>query len=95
MARLGGDEFVLPIRPATIQESRHGVDRVLRSVARPYKLGISIGSGIGIGICVITITASSGATTFPINHADADTLLRHADHAIYAAKQSGRNGKLF
>ena len=87
VARLNGDEFVLPIRTATIQESRHWVDRVLRSKAKPHKLGI--------GLCVITVTASSGATTFPMNHADADTLLRHADNAMYGAKQSGRNAHLF
>jgi diguanylate cyclase (GGDEF)-like protein/PAS domain S-box-containing protein len=87
VARLGGDEFVLLIRTATIEESRHAVDRVLRSVAKPYNLGI--GNGL------VTITASIGATVFPMDHADADTLMRHADHAMYGAKQSGRNGYLF
>jgi diguanylate cyclase (GGDEF)-like protein/PAS domain S-box-containing protein len=87
VARLGGDEFVLLIRTATIEESRHAVDRVLRSVAQPYNLGLGTG--------VVSITASIGATVFPMDHADADTLLRHADHAMYGAKQSGRNGYLF
>ena len=87
VARLGGDEFVLLIRTATMEESRHAVDRVLRSVAKPYNLGIGNG--------MVTITASIGATVFPMDHADADTLMRHADHAMYGAKQSGRNGYLF
>ena len=87
VSRLGGDEFVLLIRTATIEESRHAVDRVLRSVAQPYNLGIGNG--------MVSITASIGATVFPMDHADADTLLRHADHAMYGAKQSGRNGYLF
>ena len=87
VARLGGDEFVLLIRTATVEESRHAVDRVLRSVAKPYNLGPGHG--------VVSITASIGATVFPLDHADADTLLRHADHAMYGAKQSGRNGYLF
>ena len=87
VARLGGDEFVLLIRSATIEESRHAVDRVLRSVAKPYNLGLSHG--------MVNITASIGATVFPLDDADADTLLRHADHAMYGAKQSGRNGYLF
>ena len=41
------------------------------------------------------MTASVGATVFPIDHSDPDTLLRHADHAMYSAKQAGRNGYLF
>jgi len=43
----------------------------------------------------VQITASLGATVYPIDRSDADTLLRHADHAMYGAKQSGRNGYLF
>jgi len=36
------------------------------------------------------ITASVGATVYPLDASDADTLLRHADHAMYGGKQSGR-----
>jgi EAL domain-containing protein (putative c-di-GMP-specific phosphodiesterase class I) len=43
----------------------------------------------------VLVTASMGATVYPIDRSDADTLLRHADHAMYGAKQSGRNGYLF
>jgi len=39
----------------------------------------------------ITVSASLGITLFPNDAADADTLLRHADQAMYIAKQSGKN----
>jgi diguanylate cyclase (GGDEF)-like protein/PAS domain S-box-containing protein len=86
VARLGGDEFVLLLRTATLEEGRHAVERVMRNVSQPY--------GLGVG-GPVQVTASIGATVYPIDRADADTLLRHADHAMYGAKQAGRNGYLF
>jgi EAL domain-containing protein (putative c-di-GMP-specific phosphodiesterase class I) len=43
----------------------------------------------------VQVTASMGLTVYPIDRSDADTLLRHADHAMYGAKQKGRNGYEF
>ncbi|HKX40926.1 MAG TPA: EAL domain-containing protein, partial [Burkholderiaceae bacterium] len=87
VARIGGDEFVLLLRTATLDESRHAVERVLHQICQPYALGA--------GTAPTLITASIGATVFPLDGADAETLLRHADHAMYGAKQAGRNGYLF
>ncbi|MBC8058970.1 MAG: EAL domain-containing protein [Rhizobiales bacterium] len=87
VARIGGDEFVLLLRTATLEESRHAVERVLNQVCQPYALGVGAGP--------VMVTASIGATVFPLDGADAETLLRHADHAMYGAKQAGRNGYLF
>jgi len=86
-ARLGGDEFVLLLRAGTLEEARLAVERVLRVVAQPYFIDPA-GEAL-------QVTASMGATVYPIDRSDADTLLRHADHAMYGAKQSGRNGYLF
>ncbi len=86
-ARLGGDEFVLLLRAGTVDEARSAVDRVLRLVAQP----IVVRPGAEPEI----VTASVGATVYPLDSSDADTLLRHADHAMYGVKQSGRNGFLF
>ncbi len=86
-ARIGGDEFVLLLRTSTLEESRHAVERVLAQVCQPY--------GLGVGAGPVMVTASIGATVFPLDGADAETLLRHADHAMYGAKQAGRNGYLF
>jgi len=86
-ARLGGDEFVLLLRAGTVDEARSAVERVLRVVAQPITL--RPGSEPEV------VTASVGATVYPLDASDADTLLRHADHAMYGVKQSGRNGFLF
>ena len=86
-ARLGGDEFVLLLRAGTLDEARLAVERVLRVVSQPYVVDPASEP--------VQVTASMGATIYPNDHSDADTLLRHADHAMYGAKQSGRNGYLF
>ncbi len=86
-ARLGGDEFVLLLRAGTVDEARSAVERVLRVVALPVV--------VRDGAAPEIVTASVGATVYPLDASDADTLLRHADHAMYGVKQSGRNGFLF
>jgi diguanylate cyclase (GGDEF)-like protein/PAS domain S-box-containing protein len=86
-ARLGGDEFVLLLRAGTLEEARLAVERVLRVVSQPYVVDAAQDA--------VQVTASMGATVYPLDKSDADTLLRHADHAMYGAKQSGRNGYLF
>jgi len=87
VARLGGDEFGMLLRAGTLEQARLAVERLLQVVARPYVIDPAADA--------VTITASVGATVYPIDSSDADTLLRHADHAMYGAKQSGRNGYLF
>ncbi len=86
-ARLGGDEFVLLLRAGTLEEARLAVERVLRVVSQPYVVDPAQDA--------VQVTSSMGATVYPIDRSDADTLLRHADHAMYGAKQAGRNGYLF
>jgi diguanylate cyclase (GGDEF)-like protein/PAS domain S-box-containing protein len=85
-ARLGGDEFVLLLRAGTLEEARLAVERVLRVVSQPYLVDPAQEP--------VQVTASMGATVYPVDRSDADTLLRHADHAMYGAKQAGRNGYL-
>ena len=86
-ARPGGDEFVLLLRARSMDEARLAIERVLRVVAQPYAVDPAREPA--------HITASLGATVYPIDRSDADTLLRHADHAMYGAKQSGRNAYRF
>lgn len=86
-ARAGGDEFVLLLRARSMDEARLAVERVLRVLAQPYAIDPTRGAA--------RVTASLGATVYPLDRSDPDTLLRHADHAMYGAKQSGRNGYRF
>lgn len=86
VARLGGDEFVLLLRARSVDEAKMALERVLEVISRPYMLGRAAPR---------SLTASIGATVYPIDRADADTLLRHADHAMYGAKQAGRGRVLF
>ncbi|ALI05693.1 MULTISPECIES: bifunctional diguanylate cyclase/phosphodiesterase [Pseudomonas] len=82
VARLGGDEFVLVLRHVRGMEELHAaLNRVLIAVSMPYAID---GKDI-------KVFASIGVTLFPWDNEDAETLLRHADQAMYVAKQSGRN----
>ncbi|MDT8904489.1 MULTISPECIES: putative bifunctional diguanylate cyclase/phosphodiesterase [Pseudomonas] len=82
VARLAGDEFVLVLRHVRGMDELHGaLNRVLIAVSAPYVIdGKSI-----------KVFASIGVTLYPCDDEDAETLLRHADQAMYVAKQSGRN----
>ncbi|MDO8989583.1 MAG: PAS domain S-box protein [Sideroxyarcus sp.] len=83
VARLGGDEFVVLLSGlADEEECRTALDRVLQTVSAPYAVGDSEQS---------TVSASIGVTLYPNDEVDPDTLMRHADHAMYAAKQAGKN----
>ena len=80
-ARLGGDEFVLLLHADDFGDCEAALLRVLASVASDF---IIDGHHVAI-------SASIGVTLFPYDNADPEVLLRHADQAMYVAKQSGRN----
>jgi diguanylate cyclase (GGDEF)-like protein/PAS domain S-box-containing protein len=82
VARLGGDEFAVIM--ADLKEAK-GMEIAL------CRLRDQLGMPYLIGGHEITITASMGATVYPEDNDDADTLLRHANQAMVEAKQSGRN----
>ena len=87
LARLGGDEFVLLLTELhSTQECTQVLDRVLAAARLPVSLGEGPGSGPQVAL-----SASIGVTLFPGDQADPDTLLRHADQAMFQAKDAGRN----
>jgi len=82
LSRLGGDEFVI----------------LLDTVSSPEECSLILErllSAIGVHRQIdehdIVISASIGVSLYPLDHSDADTLLRHADNAMYQAKEHGKN----
>lgn len=86
VARLGGDEF------AVILPDLESPDAA-RVVAQ--KMLAAIGAPLMLGAQEIYVSASIGITVYPPDAADADTLVRYADVAMYRAKSAGRNGYQF
>ena len=82
LARLGGDEFVLLINDITgAQDAEVVARKVLSQVAMPTRLsGLEVHVSPSVGICVC-----------PDDGSDAESLLQHADAAMYHAKKKGRN----
>ncbi len=78
VARLSGDEFVAILRDV---ESEQVYQRMLDALARP----------ISHDGRLLRLSASMGITLYPQDPSDRDILIRHADQAMYAAKEAGRN----
>lgn len=82
LARIGGDEFVLLFGElAHLEETETVLARVLAEVNLPVQ----------ISDASVRVSASIGFTLYPDDAADAETLLCHADAALYQAKESGKN----
>ena len=86
MARLGGDEFgiVLPDLPDE-QTAVRVAGRLLEELEHP----------ITVEGLALDISGSVGIALFPSQASDAETLLRRADVAMYAAKESGGGFELY
>lgn len=87
ISRIGGDEFVivlLDIRDA--DECEHIIRKVLKSIEKPFRLKNKKS---------VNVTASIGVTIYPQDNSDAEELLRHADQAMYLAKEKGKNRYCF
>ncbi|GAA6153646.1 bifunctional diguanylate cyclase/phosphodiesterase [Pseudoteredinibacter isoporae] len=82
LSRRSGDEFTLI---ATQIKSAKCVEIVARKIIEELKLPICISGN------QIYVTASIGITLFPDDANCAETLLKNADQAMYAAKELGRN----
>ncbi|OJX34057.1 MAG: GGDEF domain-containing protein [Burkholderiales bacterium 68-12] len=80
VARLGADEFALVLAPlATPEEATAVADQLLHAMQTPCVLGAH----------TVTLSLSIGISLFPEDGSSGDALLRHADAAMYHAKQTG------
>ncbi|WP_251978454.1 putative bifunctional diguanylate cyclase/phosphodiesterase [Salinicola avicenniae] len=82
IARWGGDEFVVVI---DIDDDAQLADRIA------HRLLEALSQPMVIGGHQISVTASIGIVHAPADGSDSDTLLKHADVAMYAAKDKGKN----
>ena len=86
VARLGGDEFVVVLRGIS------GADSVAAEAAAMLA---ALSSPLRVAGRVIQTSVSIGVTLCPQDARDTDSVLRHADLAMYKAKESGRNNVRF
>ncbi|MEZ4483344.1 MAG: GGDEF domain-containing protein [Syntrophotaleaceae bacterium] len=86
VARFGGDEFVIIVpQLGSLDDVKEIAGKLLRVLAQPTELGGKR----------ISNSASIGIALFPQDGAESETLLKHADAAMYQAKAQGRNGFQF
>ncbi|MFT7008424.1 MAG: diguanylate cyclase (GGDEF)-like protein/PAS domain S-box-containing protein [Colwellia sp.] len=82
LARIGGDEFVAVLTDlTTVEDCEPALERLLLAASEPTTIG---------GV-VLNVSASIGVTLYPQDNVNVDQLVRHADQAMYVAKQSGKN----
>lgn len=86
VCRLGGDEFVVVLTAVhDASDTARVADKLLRGLTEPLRVdGHTLNVSISIGISL-----------YPMDGRDPDTLLQHADTALYQAKTGGRNNYQF
>lgn len=86
VSRIGGDEFVILLRETDADGAAHVAQSILNMLLQnPHEV-----AGMRI-----TVHASIGISLYPDNGHDIGTLIKHADVAMYRAKEKGRNNFRF
>ncbi|WP_335873001.1 EAL domain-containing protein [Bacillus sp. 2205SS5-2] len=81
VSRLGGDEFVV-VYP---EESIIDIDVLLNQIIREITIPTTIYERN------FSVTTSIGAASYPFDGTNAETLMKHADLAMYHSKEAGKN----
>lgn len=81
VSRIGGDEFVILLRGIEHVDDIYSIsNKIISTMSQPISIGeLEIHSSFSIGICL-----------YPNDGDDAEVLLKHADIAMYRAKDAGR-----
>jgi diguanylate cyclase (GGDEF)-like protein/PAS domain S-box-containing protein len=86
VSRQGGDEFVILLSEVShAEDATVCADKILDALRAPHRIDQHD----------LHVTASIGIVTYPDDGADADTLMKHADFAMYHAKENGRDNRQF
>ncbi len=84
LSRISGDEFVVIINNLSKPSASDAiVSRLLKSVSGTLLVKKKS----------LKITTSAGLTCYPLDNVSRDELIKHADHAMYIAKQKGINNR--
>lgn len=88
LARLGGDEFLVVVPQVSDQETaRHVAQKLIDVLSGPFFIHVTADAPAQSA----TVTASIGISMYPQDAQDRETLMKHADLALYVAKHGGRN----
>lgn len=86
ISRQGGDEFTVMLPHLKNPENAGRIAR---------RINESLAQSFQIDVHEVFISASIGISIFPMDGSDAETLMKHADLAMYHAKEKGKNGFQF
>jgi diguanylate cyclase (GGDEF)-like protein len=83
LARQGGDEFLLVVSPHAQTDARDAASSIA------WRISAALEAAFPVAEAELRVGASIGAAIYPTDATDAETLQRHADSAMYRAKQAG------
>lgn len=86
LARFGGDEFIVLLPQIDDSQSVEAVTRHMQKL---------LAKDVQLDTTALTISCSMGVAIYPEDGSTTDTLINHADTAMYRAKDLGRNNVQF
>lgn len=86
VSRFGGDEFAVLLAHKDADEARACAERILEELGKNFEMGNGV---------EVFISPSIGISMYPQDGTDSETLIKHADTAMYHAKSQGKNNYQF